>query len=234
MKKIEEKNTSYDLFDRVRGGITNYEETKLLIKYTENYNIELLKSLSKDISIYGTIEKIKKLEEYSEEDKQNAIEVSKNKNKKIPMIEFINHEANERNFQKVGVLNPEALLFPNEFRSIDRFKERILTKIKELEANVNQINLNIDLSDTSGVEKIIMLVELGVFEYLRKQDPFISSTNLLASAISGITGIKSTTVQSYINPIDNPSAVQENNPFKRKKTVNKVVQKLNSIGYPSN
>jgi len=90
----------------------------------------------------------------------------------------------------------------------------------------------IDLSDVKGTEKIIFLYKMGVFDFLKEQEPFKSSKNLLASAISGITGIDVKTVQSYINPIDNPTRVeQKNNPLNSTKTVDKVIQKLNSIGY---
>jgi len=97
--------------------------------------------------------------------------------------------------------------------------------------NTEDKETNIDLSDTKATEKIIMLYKMGVFDFLRKQDPFKASTNLLASAISGITGIDEGTVQSYINPIDNPTVKQKNNPLTSAKTVKKVIQKLNSIGY---
>jgi len=89
----------------------------------------------------------------------------------------------------------------------------------------------IDLSDSKGTEKIIFLKQLGILDFLREKQPFNLSTNALASALSGITGIKHKTLQSYINPIDNPTAKQKNNPLKNKKLVNEVNQKLISLGY---
>ncbi len=110
-----------------------------------------------------------------------------------------------------------------------------INEIKKLEQVTTPIiienNQSIDLSNTKGTEKIIMLYKMGVFDFLRKQEPFNASTNTLASAISGITGIDAKTVQSYINPIDNPTAEQKNNPLTSTKTVNKVIQKLSDIGY---
>lgn len=89
----------------------------------------------------------------------------------------------------------------------------------------------IDFSETKGTEKIIFLKQLGIFDFLRKQQPFNASKNALASAISGVTGIKASTVQSYINPINNLEADQKNNPLNTEKTVQKVNNKLLSIGY---
>ncbi|TWP27360.1 hypothetical protein ETU09_07915 [Apibacter muscae] len=90
-----------------------------------------------------------------------------------------------------------------------------------------------DYSDTNNVEKIIFLHKLGVLEYLRTQQPFSLSTNLLAEYLSGVTGIKSTTIQSYINPIINKNVQQNKSALYNTKTVNKVEQKLINIGCKS-
>ncbi|TWP31798.1 hypothetical protein ETU08_00390 [Apibacter muscae] len=87
-----------------------------------------------------------------------------------------------------------------------------------------------DYSDTNNVEKIIFLHKLGVLEYLRNQEPFNHSTNLLAEYLSAVTGIKATTVQSYINPIINKNAQQNKSALHNPNTVNKVEQKLIKIG----
>lgn len=89
----------------------------------------------------------------------------------------------------------------------------------------------IDLSNSNGTEKIIFLEKLGVLDYLKNKEPFNRSTNALASVISGFTGIDSKTVQSYINPINNPTVIQKNNPLNSKKTVQRVNQKLLNIGF---
>ena len=103
--------------------------------------------------------------------------------------------------------------------------------------NSNELNnkedIAIDLSDSKGTEKIIMLEKLGVLKFLKSKEPFNLSTNVLASAISGFTGIKAQTVQSYINPMQNPSVNQKNNPLESEKTIKKVTQKLKNIGFKS-
>lgn len=110
--------------------------------------------------------------------------------------------------------------------------------INEIELIINnstlELNINeelFDLSDSSALEKIIMLDELGILEYLKNQSPFKSSVNLLANAISGITGIKSVTVQSYINPMFNENVSQKNNPRNSIKAVNRIKESLNKLGF---
>jgi hypothetical protein len=89
----------------------------------------------------------------------------------------------------------------------------------------------IDLSDNRGTDKVIMLYKLGVLDFLKEQEPFNLSTNSLAMVLSGITGVDSKTLQSYINPIGNPSVMQKNNPLANEKNVKKVTQTLIEIGF---
>lgn len=89
----------------------------------------------------------------------------------------------------------------------------------------------IDFSDSKGPEKIVMLNQLGILDFLKSKQPFIQSTNKLAEAISGFTGEKAGTIQSYINPMNNPTSSQKNNPMTKQNVVSKVNQKLISIGY---
>lgn len=88
-----------------------------------------------------------------------------------------------------------------------------------------------DFSDALGTEKIVMLQQLGILDYLKSKQPFIQSTNKLAEVISGFTGEKTSTIQSYINPMNNPTTSQKNNPMTKRKIVSKVNQKLISIGF---
>jgi hypothetical protein len=108
--------------------------------------------------------------------------------------------------------------------------ELLLFKRKEISSN-NYEKLDIDFSDSKGTEKIIMLHKLGVLDFLRTKEPFNLSINSLATALSGITGIDTKTIQSYINPIYSNSTNQKNNPLNSIKTVDKVEQKLISIGF---
>lgn len=114
--------------------------------------------------------------------------------------------------------------------------EEILTFFKdEIFSFLTNKNIDpvdpVDLSDSSGVEKIIYLKELGILDFLRSKEPFNTSTNALANIVSGITGIPQTTAQSSLNPMFSKGVDQRNNPMETKETLNKVIQKLISIGF---
>lgn len=99
--------------------------------------------------------------------------------------------------------------------------------------NVQNIDINplVDLSDTINMDKIRYLHELGIIDYLRKKEPFSTSTNSLATVISAFTGIKTTTIQSYINPMFNDDTVQRNNPLSNINKMDKVRRQLIEIGF---
>ena len=89
----------------------------------------------------------------------------------------------------------------------------------------------IDLSIEKNTEKIILLHQLGIIEFLNNKEPFNTSVNKLAIIISAITGIKPTTTQSYLNPMLNENTDQKSNPLNTTKSVEKIKQKLLSINY---
>nr|WP_321224797.1 hypothetical protein [uncultured Psychroserpens sp.] len=105
-----------------------------------------------------------------------------------------------------------------------------LNQLVKTEIN-SETELIFDLSDSNGTEKIIMLAKLGVIDFLKEKEPFNTSINSLASAISGITGIKQVSVYPMINPMINPSNNQKNNPFNSQKTVSKIITQLVNLGF---
>lgn len=84
----------------------------------------------------------------------------------------------------------------------------------------------LDLSDTSAVEKIIYLNELGIIDFLKLKHEFIGSTNLMATFLSAITGEKPTTLQTSLNRLINKDTEDKNHPYRTIKTVEKVRQSL--------
>lgn len=233
------KSKSFELFDEIRyGELNDYDTTVLLKKYTKNYNLELLKSLEKDMSFYLFVEKEEQESKYSQEDIDSAIKKLIDSGREIPcwespLLDNYNKENKQRPKKTIKTLNKEALLFPYEFFPVYQFSNKIKAKIKEVSAKQDkgQDIEAIDFSSTKGTEKIIMLYKLGILDYLKTQEPFNASTNALASVISGITGMPLTTVQPYINPIDNEGVEQKNNPLNTEKTVHKVLEKLLNIGF---
>lgn len=92
----------------------------------------------------------------------------------------------------------------------------------------------IDLSGSSATEKIIYLHKLGVIDYLKSKQPFLSSTNSLATILSAIIDEKPGTIQSMINPILSKKVDEKNNPLNSPKPVAKVIKQLNDIGFNLN
>jgi hypothetical protein len=103
--------------------------------------------------------------------------------------------------------------------------------INDNKTNVKTVNFEDEFYITKGNEKVLILEKLGVLDFLKDKNPFNTSINSLANAISLITGEKQDTIQSYINPIYNDSVSQKNNPLNSKKLVQRVDGKLGALGF---
>lgn len=166
-------------------------------------------------------------------------ELLKNKLRHLSqLLEKCNSMINDFKPKNVISSDEDILLFAKKSILENRVKPLLAFVINEIEliADINTPNNKpkeelIDLYDTSGTEKILMLDELGILNFLKEKAPFNLSTNLLAGAISGITGIKVETVQSYINPMFSKNVEQKNNPRNSIKTLTKVRSKLNLLRY---
>lgn len=119
----------------------------------------------------------------------------------------------------------------------------IYNKTNELENDFFKYSLNpvfpkiseetidpaIDLSMSKPNEKIIYLHKLGILDFLREQNDFKQSINLLATVLSAITGEKSGTIQSMLNPMYNTHVNDKNNPLKSPRAVPKVEGELTRL-----
>ncbi|MCP9198805.1 hypothetical protein MKO06_02735 [Gramella sp. GC03-9] len=159
---------------------------------------------------------------------------------KVFFIKWI-HELQEFIKAELFIQIDKGPLFSKFQDIIQKFKNAIDIHDISIKAELGRLNKNnileekpIDLSDSSRNEKIICLHELGLIDAIRNKSPFGISTNQLASIISLITGVKSGTIQSYINPIVNPSVIQKNNPLKNENEVKKLRMKLNKLGIETN
>ena len=104
-----------------------------------------------------------------------------------------------------------------------------LARIKQL-LEVKKEEVLMDYSDSKLTEKIIALNELGVLDFLAEKKPFQHSINLLAGYLSLCLGEKTSSIQSYINPILSKKSDQSKSPYNTEKTVEKTKQKLIQIG----
>ena len=128
---------------------------------------------------------------------------------------------NGKTYKAFEVILNNPLKFESYFNSVNE-------KFKKEKKNEPSL---IDNSNAKANEKIIYLKELGILDFLMKKEPFILSTNALANVLSSITGEKSITLQSYLNPMNNPMAGQKNNPVKNQEAVEKVRNQLIELGF---
>lgn len=110
--------------------------------------------------------------------------------------------------------------------------QEIIEEINTATTNLdNPFSEQLDLSNTTGVEKIIYLHKTGVIEFLRKKQPFNTSVNALATFLSAVTGEKVDTLQSYLNPMFSKGVAQRNNPLSKTDPINRVEKQLIKIGF---
>ena len=82
-----------------------------------------------------------------------------------------------------------------------------------------------EIGVTNTKERILYLNETGVIKYLKNFDIATrSSTKKLSELLSYMIGIKSSTIQSYINPMINKREIieQKNNPYTNEINVTRV------------
>ena len=116
---------------------------------------------------------------------------------------------------------------------LEQRKSGFATELKK-ETPINSFpenNIEIDLSNTNAVQKIIYINELGIIDFLRNKQPFNTSINSLATVLTAITGENQKTLQPYLNALLSNTGAENNNPYKTKSTIEKVKNKLISIGF---
>jgi hypothetical protein len=106
----------------------------------------------------------------------------------------------------------------NEFHTKKLKLERLLQKEDEF-----------DYANEKDIDKVRFLIEMGLVNYLSKNH-FAHSTSSLATALSGVTGIKHSTLKGYLNAyLSTPENKQ--NPMNDSKKVGVIQMKLKAIGF---
>ncbi|MFM7023075.1 MAG: hypothetical protein ACKOXB_08860 [Flavobacteriales bacterium] len=111
--------------------------------------------------------------------------------------------------------------------------EHIRTLILSVQEAVSEDAPLFDTDDQNPptvIEKIIIMKELGVLDFLRESPPFSTSTNRLADALALVLDENSGTIQSYLNPMYGRSVSKKNDPYSSKKAVAKAKFKLAALG----
>lgn len=226
--------------------LTNGFEIELLIEFINEYNdyyFELFKELHKDLSI-GSIEfenekGINEVHYVIDKDlRQKIFESNGNVYLNEVIFTFYSYdgiEVNKELFYRYLNNSIDSKL-KDDFFNIEKVINIIENIIHNKNININKnfiVNESdyYDLSDTTATEKIIYLHKLGVIDFLRKQQPFQSSINSLATVLSAVTGAKSGTIQPMLNAMLGKNVEQKNNPLNSQKPVDKVIKQLNQIGF---
>lgn len=205
------QSKSFELFDKIhQENINHYDMVMLLKKYTDNYDIELLNSLSYDISLYLSLKHEDKIDKYSDEDIQNKINSRKDKGLRIPMIKpYIPEDPTddekthikEYKYMYESRIDLEELFYPFEFLNITIFQSLINNKISQLEPQTHLVNRNIKfkISQTQLVELTKSLIENGNIQGKQK-DIITAVSTFFDTAINNpdklITDIKKRNIGS--------------------------------------
>lgn len=145
-------------------------------------------------------------------------------------------------------LYPDLSQMENYARSAKRKIEFLKFRSKVAIQNRNEVfrsqlkddavEENIDYSDNKQGERITILHELGVLDYLKEIKPFNTSTNKLAEVLSSFMGVSQSSIQSYINPIDNKNVDQSKTALTPKNLeqahLKLINMRMDSKGFKSN
>ena len=223
--------TAYEICDLIRKrNLGEPDMLKILKEYTEGYNLELLEALHKEVENYIGIEKDEMRGKISKEEIDDKIKEYKELEKELPVLDMSFISKIDPKAKATPILDLEQLFFPFEFFSVYQFQKMIISKIKEKRQKNNQEEIQgtiLDFSEDKLEVKtnLVILQKLGIFDYLVKEHQL--SINKIASLLSSILGVSTTTLQSYINPMLSPNTESKNAPTE--KHINKAMQILRQL-----
>ena len=223
--------TAYEICDLIRKrNLGEPDMLKILKEYTEGYNLELLEALHKEVENYIGIEKDEMRGKISKEEIDDKIKEYEKLGKEPPLLDMSFISKIDPKAKATPILDLEQLFFPFEFFSVYQFQKMIISKIKEKRQKNNQEEIQgtiLDFSEDKLEVKtnLVILQKLGIFDYLIKEHQL--SVNKIASLLSSILGVSTTTLQSYINPMLSPNTESKNAPTE--KHINKAMQILRQL-----
>ena len=223
--------TAYEICDLIRKrNLGEPDMLKILKEYTEGYNLELLEALHNEVENYIGIEKDEMRGKISKEEIDDKIKEYKELEKELPVLDMSFISKIDPKAKATPILDLEQLFFPFEFFSVYQFQKMIISKIKEKRQKNNQEEIQGTIFDFSEDKlevktNLVILQKLGIFDYLIKEHQL--SINKIASLLSSILGVSTTTLQSYINPMLSPNTESKNAPTE--KHINKAMQILRQL-----
>ena len=222
---------AYEICDLIRErNLGEPDMLKILKEYTEGYDLELLEALYNEVEIYIGIEKDEMMGKLSKKEFEDKIKEYEELGKELPLLDMNSISKIDPKAKATPRLDLEQLFFPFEFFSVYQFQKMIISKIKEKRQKNNQEEIQgtiLDFSEDKLEVKtnLVILQKLGIFDYLIKEHQL--SINKIASLLSSILGVSTTTLQSYINPMLSPNTERKNAPTE--KHINKAMQILRQL-----
>ena len=100
--------------------------------------------------------------------------------------------------------------------------------VQDFIKNRNVAAPELDFSDNSDKVKLIMLEKLGVIKYIKSIQTKPETISHTSEILSAITGIPSTTLNSYLNPMIRPyrDDQDKNSPYKNPENLVKAEKEL--------
>ena len=124
--------------------------------------------------------------------------------------------------------------------SLRMFKEGLFaleTELRKYDLKIENEPISNDLLPTIIVskenQKVMLLDELGVFDFLIEKHKLEDNHTRLAQIIESFTGIKQDTVRQTFRAISGQSGSEKNNPYKQIKNVEFVSNTLSALGVKS-
>lgn len=143
-------------------------------------------------------------------------------------------------FVKMGDSNSDVPMALEYFETlIEREKFAVALQSEAIKESVKSNITNIapeeflDFSKNSIAERIVIMKELGILDYLQikmNQESVGFSANKLAELLSSFTNVSQSTLQSYLNPLISRGVKERNSPL-TPNNIKKAHQKLLKIGF---
>lgn len=117
--------------------------------------------------------------------------------------------------------------------SLSDFEQNLIYMIEDLKTkvyNLQQENVEDNILELNGKEKVVLMIELGIIDYLKENKNFKGNTSSMAKVISKLTGDTYNSIQTPLNGY--LSEFSDKNPIQNPtKSNTKVNEYLVSIGY---
>jgi hypothetical protein len=243
IETVELKEFNYEVFFNKIDSFSSAQLRNIIQKETNNFDVFLLCCFYSEFINLVSCYKLEKI-------KFNSVDITFPKNLDDKMLVSSDNSHFPFYFYKLdkGVLVKKAIIVKYDLKdpipinyyvplynflwSLETIILNYVTKEQLNSVEPQQPETEpLDLSDSSGVEKIIYLNELGIIDFLRTKTTAGISNSGLASVLSGITGMNPDTIKSSLNRLPKDNTIDNKHPYYTEKTVSKIKTFLAKLGF---